>query len=82
MDNTPVDIGVFHYVRMAVRRRVPILRSDGTRGHTDPIRNCWHIVLFFDIRLFQKRLDSFRAVIKPARIAIALMNKITNCRFH
>jgi len=51
MDSTAVDIGVFHYVRLAYGRGVSVLRPAGTDGDTDTVRDCRDILLLLDIRL-------------------------------
>lgn len=55
VDNTAVDFGLLHHLRMAVGRGVPVLRPAGAGGHTHPVRDRRHIVLFLDIRVLQKR---------------------------
>jgi len=51
VDHSPVDFGVFHHVRVAERRGVPIFRPAGAHGHIDPVRVGQHIVLLPDICL-------------------------------
>lgn len=55
VDSAAVDFGLLHHLPMAVGRGVPVLRSSGAGGHTHPVRDRRHIVLFLDIRVLQKR---------------------------
>lgn len=55
VDHSAVDVGVFHYVRVAVRSGVPIFRPDGAHRYTHPVRDGRNIVLLPDISLLQKR---------------------------
>jgi len=55
VDRSPVHTGIFHHVRVAERRGVPIFRPVGAHGHIDSVRVGQHIVLLPDICLLQKR---------------------------